>query len=320
MQFNLSINQVKAVAWGLNAQQALLFAWLYEVPSWADSRQIDGHVFFNVAKTKIVAELPLLTDKPDTAYRLMKQLAKAGLIAMASCDNKTYMRLLPKARSWNRDVAAKGSEKNPTLGEEQGGSEKFPTSENYPSGVGKISEPGSEKSPTNQGTNDQVTKDQNPSLSDAGEREPNVFERAAQQTDDGQPVANTQRQQPMTLDWEPDFEVWQRACWERGMAPDADVSEALIDFREHFAAQPGRTLTHADWTRRFTRWVYENLKRQQAQAQVATTGGASHANRRERTPARRLTAAEARERDRIARAGGGQPGDVFPGEYTARAR
>lgn len=318
MQFTLSINQVKALAWGLNAQQAMLFAWLYEVPSWADSRQIDGHAFYNVAKTKIVAELPLLTDKPDTAYRLMKQLAKAGLIGMASCDNKTYMRLLPKARAWNRDVVAKGSEKSPTPGEEQAGSEKNPTSENSPDGVGKISDPGSEKSPTNQGTNDQT-----PSLSGAGETEatPNVFERAAQQTDNGQPEAYTSRQQPMTLDWEPDIDAWQRACWERGLAPDADVSESLIDFREHFAAQPGRTLTPADWTRRFARWVYENLKRQQAQAaQPATTGGASHAQRRERTPARRLTAAEARERDRNARAGGGQPGDVLPGEYTARAR
>lgn len=155
-----------------------------------------------------------------------------------------------------------------------------------------------------------------PSLSGAGE--PNVFERAAQQADNGQPLATTQRQQPMTLDWEPDLDVWQRACFDRGLPPDVDVHQALIDFREHFAAQPGRIATPADWTRRFARWVHENLKRQQAQA--ATTGGATHANRRERTPARRLTAAEARERDRIARSGGGQPGDVFPGEYTARAR
>lgn len=156
----------------------------------------------------------------------------------------------------------------------------------------------------------------NPSHSGAGE--PDVFERAAQQTDNGQPLATTQRQQPMTLDWEPDLDVWQRACFDRGLPPDVDVHQALIDFREHFAAQPGRIATPADWTRRFARWVHENLKRQQAQA--AITGGATHANRRERTPARRLTAAEARERDRIARAGGGQPGDVFPGEYTARAR
>lgn len=188
---------------------------------------------------------------------------------------------------------------------------------NLPTGETRNAQPECTESPDGSFLTE-TTTEINPSLSDASANEPNVFERAAQQTDSGQPVANTQRQQPMTLDWEPDLDVWQRACFDRGLPPDVDVRQPLIDFREHYAAHPGRIATPAHWTRRFARWVHENLKRQQAQ--VATTGGATHANRRERTPARRLTAAEARERDRIARAGGGQPGDVFPGEYTAQAR
>ncbi|WP_016854768.1 hypothetical protein [Halomonas smyrnensis] len=147
MQFLVAINQTRALEWGLNAQQAMLFAFLHQVPTWAQARQIDGQTFFNISKTKVVDELPLLTDKPDTAYRLMKQLAKAGLIVMTSCDNKTYIRLTEKAIAWNR---VQGSEKNPTP-------------EKSPSQVGKISEPGSEKSPTNQGTNDPT-----PSPSGAG--------------------------------------------------------------------------------------------------------------------------------------------------------
>ena len=95
----------------MNAQQAMLFAWLYSVPSWADAQMIGDEVFYNVAKTKIIDELPLLTDKPDTAYRLLKQLEKIELIQLASQSNKTYFRLLKKALSWNK----KGSEKNPTL-------------------------------------------------------------------------------------------------------------------------------------------------------------------------------------------------------------
>jgi len=152
---------------------------------------------------------------------------------------------------------------------------------------------------------------------------PSVFDRAADLDDQGQPLGasddhpaplahHRERLQPMALDWEPEPAAWQRACWERGLAPDADVHQALLDFREHFAAQPGRAATHADWTRRFARWVHENLQRQAAKP----SGGSAHAQRRDRTPARRLTAAEARERDRIARAGGGQPGDVIPGEYA----
>ncbi len=138
----------------------------------------------------------------------------------------------------------------------------------------------------------------NPSHSGASESEPNVFERAAGQADDGEPAAAPQgepRKAAMTLDWEPEPETYQLACFQRGLAADANVYDALVDFREHFAAQPNRTNTPADWTRRFARWVAENAQRQQTQhAQRNATGGTAHANRRDRTPKRRLTAQEAR--------------------------
>jgi len=114
----------------------------------------------------------------------------------------------------------------------------------------------------------ETTTEITPSLSEARE---SIFERAARQTDDGQPAASLNRKQPMTLDWQPDPATWQRACLERGLPADADHRLALLDFREHFAAQPARTATPADWTRRFARWVHENLQRQQAQPHA--TGG-----------------------------------------------
>lgn len=142
----------------------------------------------------------------------------------------------------------------------------------------------------------------------------NVFERAAQQADDGEPAADdlTQpRKTAMTLEWEPEPETYATACWQRGLAPDASVHDALIDFREYFAAQPARTNTHADWTRRFVRWVAENAKRQHTA--LTTTGGNAHANRRSSTPKRRLTAQEARAAaEGRAPAGGG---DTFDGEW-----
>ena len=315
MQYLVSINQTKALEWGLNAQQAMLFAFLHQVPTWADSREIDGVVWFNIGKGKVIEELPLLTDKPDTVYRLMKQLRSTGLICMTSCDNKTYIHLTHKAKGWNR---LQGSEKYPTSKGKGVGSENNPTpGENSDMGRKNIRE-GSEKSPTNHST-----KISNPSLSDAGEQFespaplPNVFERAAQQTDDGEPATDdlaTPRKKPMHLEWEPETETYQLACLQRGLAPDANVHDALIDFREHFAAQPARKNTHADWTRRFVRWVHENLQRQQRTA-IATTGGNAHANRRSSTPKRRLTAQEAR-----AAAEGRAPagsGDTLEGEWSS---
>ena len=162
MQYTVTINQAKALEWGLNAQQALLFAFVYECPSWANKVKTDGGEFFALSKAKIVEELPLLTDKPDTAYRLLIALRDAGLIDLSSTSNITLIRLTVKAKEWNRKID--GSEKYPTLDKAEGRKKIRGRSEKNPSMVGEKSEHGrkkirrgSEKSPTNQGTSNQGT-------------------------------------------------------------------------------------------------------------------------------------------------------------------
>lgn len=150
MQFTVTINQAKALDWGLNAQQALLFAFVYECPSWAKLVKTDKGDFYALSKAKIVEELPLLTDKPDTAYRLLKAISGAGLINLSSTNNITLVQLTAKGKEWNKKLD--GSEKYPTKKERVGKkSDAAPRkkirsgSEKSPSKVGKKSEPGSEK-------------------------------------------------------------------------------------------------------------------------------------------------------------------------------
>ncbi len=155
MQFTLSINQVKSLEWGLNSQQALLFAFVYSCPSWTTPVKTENGIFFALSKAKIVEELPLLTDKPDTAYRMLKALEEAGLIDLSSTANITLFRLTKKAAEWNKKED--GSEKYPTSPTSKGRKNLRSTSEKSPSKVGKKSEQGSEKSPTNQDTSNQDT-------------------------------------------------------------------------------------------------------------------------------------------------------------------
>jgi len=155
MQFTVTINQVKALEWGLNSQQALLFAFVYGCPSWTKPIKTDDGIFFALSKAKIIEELPLLTDKPDTAYRMLKALEEAGLIELSSTSNITLFRLTEKAIEWNQKLD--GSEKYPTPPKIEGRKKIRSTSEKNPSKVGDKSEPGSEKSPTNQDTNHQGT-------------------------------------------------------------------------------------------------------------------------------------------------------------------
>ena len=155
MQYTITINQPKALEWGLNAQQTLLFAFVYECPSWANPIKTDSGIYFALSKAKIVEELPLLTDKPDTAYRLLKALRDAGLIELSSTSSITLIRLTEKAKEWNRKID--GSEKYPTSDALDGRKKIRSTSDKSPSKVGKKSVSGSDKSPTNQDTNNQGT-------------------------------------------------------------------------------------------------------------------------------------------------------------------
>ncbi|HEP9213392.1 TPA: phage replication protein [Pseudomonas aeruginosa] len=158
MQFTVTINQAKALEWGLNSQQALLFAFVYECPSWARLVQTPAGDFYALSKAKILEELPLLTDKPDTAYRLLKQIAAAGVIDLSSTATITLVRLTAKGQEWNRKLD---------------GSEKYPTQVGEKSEVGrKKIRSGSEKSPTNQVTSNQVTSNQGTNQDIAGEAAP----------------------------------------------------------------------------------------------------------------------------------------------------
>lgn len=155
MQFTITINQVKALEWGLNSQQALLFAFIYGCPSWTKPVETDDGVFFALSKAKITEELPLLTDKPDTAYRMLKALEEAGLIQLSSTSNITLFRLTEKAAEWNQKVD--GSEKYPTPPRPAVRRKIRSTPDETPGKIGKKSDPGSEKNPTNQDTNHQDT-------------------------------------------------------------------------------------------------------------------------------------------------------------------
>nr|MBS3739599.1 hypothetical protein [Psychroflexus sp.] len=132
MRYNTTINNVKAKEWKLDIKLAYLFAWMYELPSWADKTTIEGKDFYFASKNKAVEELPLLTDKRDTMYRYYKQLESFNLIEIKKIENKDYIRLTYKAKEWNEY--------------------KSETSDKNPNNIGNKSELSSDKNPTNNNT------------------------------------------------------------------------------------------------------------------------------------------------------------------------
>ena len=129
MKYTIQINQVKAVEWKLNASQAAVYSWLLTLHSWADTKSIDGEVFYFASKTQAVKELPLVTDKVNTMTKHYKTLSERGLIEVKKLDGRDYV-LLDKnlSKSWftkNEDTSEVRKkilaveEKNPSSSEEK---------------------------------------------------------------------------------------------------------------------------------------------------------------------------------------------------------
>lgn len=144
MQYTITINLLKATEWGLNLQQAALFGFLYELPSWADCHIINGCDYRWITYSKIILEMPILSQHKDTIYRHMKALAGKGLIEIQQQGSGILVRTTREGKRWNRDLGKKseGSEKNP-------------------SHLGGKSEPLSEKNPTYHNTTYPLTKSKN---------------------------------------------------------------------------------------------------------------------------------------------------------------
>lgn len=120
MRYSIIIDVVKTCEWGLNSQQSCLFSWFTTLPTWADKIIHNGEVYYFASKNKAIQDLPFITEKVDTMYRLYKQLEELELIKTIKFDSKDYVCFLKKASEWNsfnrqkNDNQSEYSEKNPS--------------------------------------------------------------------------------------------------------------------------------------------------------------------------------------------------------------
>lgn len=294
MQYTVTINQAKAQEWGLNAQQAMLFAFVYECPSWCNPVTKDGVVFFALAKTKIVEELPLLTSKPDTAYRMLRALQDKGLVVLSSTREITLIRLTDKAKAWNQ---------------KEDGSEKYPSKlgKNSDAGRKKI-RGGSEKSPTNQDTNNQGTNQ------DTSHNTPAAADAAEQAVDDSPSFDEFWSEYPRKTGKGDAEKAW------RKIKPSRDLANLITKNIQ-------TRLACGDWSLERKQYIphpgtYLNGKRWEDEILPRTLGEQSHANQpsdRPRSAVDRVRAATAeRERQRLLREGHGSPVGAYDGDLRPR--
>lgn len=129
MKYTVTINQNRSVEWKLTASEAIVFSWLYELPSWADKLVLNNETYYFGSRTIACKELPIITDKVDTMYRLYKSLEKKGLISIVILQKKDYIAITEKGKNWHYDseLPSDGKKSEETRNKIPENSEKNPT-------------------------------------------------------------------------------------------------------------------------------------------------------------------------------------------------
>ena len=100
MKYYININQKFSVEHGLNTSESIVFAWLYELPSWAESILIGNKTYYFGSRNKAAAELPLISDKPNTFQKLYKKLEAKGLIEIIKIGKAEYIAITDLGKGW----------------------------------------------------------------------------------------------------------------------------------------------------------------------------------------------------------------------------
>ena len=132
MKYTLTLDVPNSKGWGLNLSESALFAWLFSVPSWAEKAILDGEVWHFAARSKAIEETGgIITDKPDTIYRLYKSLESKGVIRWQKIGPKDYIQITAKGACWNSDKKTEvGKFSEQTRKKIRTSSEKNPTNNN----------------------------------------------------------------------------------------------------------------------------------------------------------------------------------------------
>lgn len=165
MRYTSSINNVKCVEWGINLAQGQLIDLINQASSWAKPHIVDNELYFWVSRNKVIEEIPVAYQKPDTVYRAIKDLASKGVIDHIKQGRKDLVRLTEKGMTWNVKGTTQGDAKLGNKSDFKGGnSEINPTlsqnSEINPSKLGNKSEKtpeNSEINPTDKNTSNKST-------------------------------------------------------------------------------------------------------------------------------------------------------------------
>jgi hypothetical protein len=115
MRYSLHVNQIKALEWKMTLTEAIVFDYIVRSAAWKEKFILNNKLYYWVAKSKVLTDLPIVTDKQDTIYNIYKSLEKKGLIEYEIHNKKDLISIKVSSKEWDFQ---KNSDSNPTNNDE----------------------------------------------------------------------------------------------------------------------------------------------------------------------------------------------------------
>lgn len=100
MQYNIHINQIKAIEWDLNEKEALIIDTITRLPTWAKWKEINWEIYYYLSAWLLVKELPFISNSKWSFLNLIKKLKEKWLLEYKRIWNESYYNLTTKIKEW----------------------------------------------------------------------------------------------------------------------------------------------------------------------------------------------------------------------------
>ena len=97
MQHTLIVDQLKSMEWGLSLSQAVVFDYIVKAPLRADVTTIDGVARWRFDVSKMLLDLPMISNKKNTFQIIIQGLMKLDLLDRLVIGGRdTYFKITVK--------------------------------------------------------------------------------------------------------------------------------------------------------------------------------------------------------------------------------
>ena len=104
MKYNWNINYIKCLEFWLNLSQGAVMDLLTHLSSWAEWKEIDWEIFFYLSTSKMIEELPIISENRGTFLKIIQTLKEKELINHKLYQNRSWYNLTEKWKSFISQV------------------------------------------------------------------------------------------------------------------------------------------------------------------------------------------------------------------------